>query len=205
VEARTHLRHGGASRRRLTVWAIPGRKALAGTAACVLVAAVALMFAATTTGPQRSFPASVQPIARPIPAVAPSTVLAQQPYIGVACPAPVPFHAARAIAITLACNRVGLAITLRTRAVTAIATINGQPFKLDSAAWSDPPVGGKHKSLSGFLQPAAFPKRGPFKIITDRAGYRNRVTIERLHLVIDYGAGREVQTSLTELGYGGWG
>jgi hypothetical protein len=38
-----------------------------------------------------------------------------------------------------------------------------------------------------------------------KAGYRNRVTIERLHLVIDYGAGREVQTSLTELGYGGWG
>jgi hypothetical protein len=29
--------------------------------------------------------------------------------------------------------------------------------------------------------------------------------MEHVHLVIDYGAGREVQTSLTELGYGGWG
>jgi hypothetical protein len=98
-----------------------------------------------------------------------------------------------------------LAITLRTPAVAATATINGQSFKLDSVAWSDPPVAGKHKSLSGFLQPAAFLTRGPFKIVTDRAGYRTRITIEYVQLVIDYGAGREVHTSLTELGYGGWG
>ena len=103
-----------------------------------------------------------------------------------------------------ACDRVGLAINLRTPAVTATATMNGQSFKLDSAAWSDPPIGGKHKSLAGFLQHARF-LRGPFKTVTFGNGVRQRFTIEHVHLVIDYGAGREVQTSLTELGYGGWG
>ena len=137
--------------------------------------------------------------------VAPWTsVLVDQPWIGVACPAPVPFNAARAIAIARACDRVGLAINLRTRAVTATATIGGQSFKLGSAAWSDPPVGGKHESLSGFLQHARF-LHGPFKTVTFRNGVRQRFTVENVRLVIDYGAGRKVQTFLHELGYGGWG
>jgi hypothetical protein len=102
------------------------------------------------------------------------------------------------------CDRVGLQISLRRRAVAASATINGQSLKLDSAVWSGPPVDSKRKSLSGFLQHARF-LRGPFKTVTFRNGVRQRFTVEHVHLVIDYGGGREVQTSLIELGYGGWG
>jgi hypothetical protein len=88
--------------------------------------------------------------------------------------------------------------------VTARATINGQTFKLDSRAWSDPPVEGKHKSLSGFLQNARF-LHGPFESVSFPTGIRRRFTIENVHLVIDHGAGQEAQTSLRLLGYGGWG
>jgi hypothetical protein len=147
----------------------------------------------------RSRPMSVR-----VATVAPSAVLVQQPYIGVACPAPVPFNAAQAIATARACNRGGLSIALRTPAVTATATINGQSFKLDSSAWSDPPVHGKHRSLAGFLQPARF-LLGPFTTVTYRGRVRQRLTIENVHLVIDYGAGHKVQTSVRLLGYGGWG
>ena len=137
--------------------------------------------------------------------VAPSTVLADQPWIGVACPGPVPFNAARAIAIARACNRVGLMIDLRKPAVRATATINGQTFQLDNRAESSPPLsGGKRTSFAGFLQPARF-LRGPFKTVTSPSGIRQRVTVENLHLVIYYDSGHEAQTNLQELGYGGWG
>ncbi len=168
------------------------RRLTYGAAAFALLLAVGIFLA---VGQQGSPPTRVQPTARPIPTVASSIVLVRQPWIGVACPPPAPF----------ACDRVGLAISLRTRAVAATATINGQSFKLNSREWSDHAVGAKHRALAGFLQPAAFLKRGPFKTITDRAGQRHRVTVEHVHLVIDYGAGRKIQTSIRELGYGGWG
>jgi hypothetical protein len=185
----------------------------------VCVGAAFGIFASADRSSQRSAPTRAQgtslrvrarplrprePTSLVVATVAPSAVIARQPWIGVACPAPVPFNAARAIAIARACDRAGLSIVLRTGAVSATATINGQSFKLDSAHWSDPPVDGKHKSLSGFLQPARF-LHGPFKTVTFRNGVRQRFTIEHVHLVVAYGAGREVQTSLTELGYGGWG
>ena len=204
MEARTHLRHGGAATRRLTVWAIPGREVLAGSLAGALAVAAALLFADATTGPPRSLPTSVHPIVRAIPTVAPSTVLTEKPWIGSSCTGSYSRAAIEASLRVPLCDRVGLAIDLRTRAVTAIASINGQSFKLGSAAPRDVPVGGKRKTLSGFLQHARF-LHGPFKTVTFRNGVRQRFTIEHVHLVIDYGAGREVQTSLTELGYGGWG
>ena len=204
MEARTHLRHGGAPTRRLTVRDIAGRTAVFGITACALVAAAALLFADITTGPQRSLSMSVQPLVQPIPVVAPSTVLTEKPWIGNSCTGSYSRTAIEASLRVPLCDRVGLEISLRTRAVTATATINGQLFKLDNAAWSDPPVGGKHKWLSGFLQHARF-LHGPFKTVTFRNGVRQHFTIERVHLVINYGTGREVQTSLTELGYGGWG
>jgi hypothetical protein len=169
---------------------------------CVVVAVAVFLLAGR--GSQPSAPTQAKPTSRGIPTVAPSSVLAQQPYIGVACPAPVPFNATRAIAIALACDRVGLSLDLRARAVTATATINGQAFNLDSPAWSDPPAGGKHKSLAGFLQPARF-LHGPFTTVTSRRGLQSRVTIENVHLVIDYGGGYMVQTRFRLLGYGGWG
>jgi hypothetical protein len=151
-----------------------------------------------------------QPSTRPhsasltVATVAPSMVLVRQPWIGSSCPGPHSPAAVRASFRVPLCSRVGLMIGLRTRAVSATATINGQRFKLDSAAWSDPPVGGKHEWLSGFLQHARF-LYGPFKTVSFRNGIRQRFTIENVHLVIDYGAGHKVQTSLQLLGYGGWG
>lgn len=150
-----------------------------------------------------------QPSTRPhpasltVPTVAPSTVLADKPYIGIACPGPAPFNAARAIAIARACSRAGMSIVLRAHAVTATATINGQTFELERL-WSFPSGPGKHMTLVGFLHPARF-LHGPFKTVTFRNGIHQRFTVENLHLVIDYGAGHQVQTSMQELGYGAWG
>jgi hypothetical protein len=140
-----------------------------------------------------------------VPTEAPSTVLSRQPWIGNACPGPYSKAAVERTPAVPLCDRVGLMIEPRKPAVTATATINGQTFKLDDRWWSYPPFStGKHTSLAGFLQHARF-LYGPFKTITFRNGVRQRFTIENVHLVIDYGAGHKVQTSIQELGYGGWG
>jgi hypothetical protein len=80
-----------------------------------------------------------------IPTVAPSTVFAKAPYMGVHCPR----------ANSIACDRVGLAIWLRRPAVRVRGTIAGQPVVLD---W----FGDEHRvgpqparrDLDGYLQPA---------------------------------------------------
>ena len=165
----------------------------------VATLAVGIVALQVATRPQRQhLPATAH---GSVPTVAPSAVLADQPHIGLACPAPVPFNAARAIAIARACSRVFMPIVLRTHAVTATATINGQTFEL-RRLWSFPPGPGKQMTLVGFLQPARF-MHGPFKTVTYRNGIRDRFTVENVHLVIDYGAGRKVQTRLQLLGYGG--
>jgi hypothetical protein len=139
------------------------------------------------------------PVARSIatpPTVASATVLARQPYMGMACASPQ----------ALACNRIGLAIWLRARAVTATARFDGESLALDSHKWSDAPVNGKHKFLAGFLQPGPFLNTGPFKALIagmGRSGWQAPIT--RVYLVIDYGAGHEVQTSTNVIGFGGWG
>ena len=147
---------------------------------------------------------TISPVRPPLRTVAPSTVLIEQPWIGTDCPGPHSVAAVKATPAVPLCDRIGLGISLRTRAITATATINGQTFNLDNAKQSDPPVHGRHSYLAGFLQHAAFLKRGPFKTITDKSG-TYRLTIDHIHLVIDYGAGRKLQTSLTELGYSAWG
>ena len=143
-----------------------------------------------------------------VPIVAPSTVLSRQPWIGISCPGR---HSAAAIersAEVPLCSLAGLAINLRKPAVTVTATINGQTFKLDNRIWSSPPLSsGKRISLAGFLEHARF-LHGPFKTVAFRyhgIRYRRTVTVENVHLVIDYGAGHKLQTSLQFLGYGGWG
>src|ERR1700694_5634153 len=57
-----------------------------------------------------------------IPAVAPSGILAEEPYMGISCPVP----------NSVACDRIGLSIRLRTRAFTATATIDGRPPRLNN-------------------------------------------------------------------------
>ncbi len=179
------------------------RKGIVGMVVCA-VAAVAV-FAPADLSSEPSTSMRAQPTSLPVPTVAAATVLSRQPWIGVACPGPVPFNAARALTIARACDRVGLAIELRKPAMAAIATINGQTFNLDNRAESSPPLNtGKRMALAGFLQPARF-LHGPFKTVIYRNDLRQRFTIENVHLMIDYGAGHTVQTSLQLLGYGGWG
>jgi len=129
----------------------------------------------------------------PVPTGAPSAVLAEEPYMGVACPIP----------NSIGCDRVGLSIRLRTRAYSASATIDGRALTLDNSQWSDPPVRGKHEFLGGFLQPAGL-KNGPLKITTDSSGYPRSVTAT-VRLVVDYGGGREVQTTTAVGLHAGWG
>jgi len=200
VEACIQLRSRWAPTRSLTLSTSRRRGALA-AACCALVVFALFVFVCVVSGSHQS----LRPAPRPIPTVAPLAVLTEQPWIGNSCPGP---HSAAAVEATPdvpLCDRIGVGIGLRTPAVTAKASINGQSFKLDNAAESDPPVHGKHRYLAGFLEHAAFLKRGPFKTFTDNAGYRYRLTIDHVHLVIDYGAGHKVQTSVTEFGYGGWG
>jgi hypothetical protein len=128
-----------------------------------------------------------------IPTVDAAAVLAEEPYMGVSCPIP----------NSVTCDRVGLGIELRTRAETGTATIDGRPLTLNNRAWSDAPVGGKHKRLAGFLQPAGL-KNGPLKITTDSRGYHRLVTAT-VHLIVDYGAGRTVQTTTMVGLHEGWG
>jgi hypothetical protein len=159
--------------------------AAAGTAAAVLLALL---------GPGGSGPVA-QSIETP-PTVASATVLARQPYMGMSCTSPQ----------GLVCNRIGVAIWLRTRAVTVTATFDGKSLALDSRKWSDAPVNGKHKFLAGFLQPGPFLNSGPFKALIAGMGRNGwQAPITHVHLVIDYGTGHNVQTSTSVIGFGGWG
>jgi hypothetical protein len=130
---------------------------------------------------------------RQIPTAAPSAVLAEEPYMGISCPIP----------NSIACDRVGFSIHLRTRAFTATATIDGRPLRLDNSAWSDPAVRGRHEFLAGFLKPAGL-KGGELKTTTDPRGYPRPVSAS-VHVIVDYGGGRKIQTTTTVGLHPGWG
>jgi hypothetical protein len=170
------------------------RRRTRGTIAAMLATAIAavLLTHRVTHTPRPSPRPSAQP-AHYVPGETASAVLAEEPYMGVACPIPNSF----------ACDRVGLSIVLRSRAVTATATIDGRPLELDNPTWSDLPVRGKHKLLAGFLHPAEL-KNGPLKTTTDARGYPRPVTAT-VHLVIDYGGGRKLQTTTMVGLHAGWG
>jgi hypothetical protein len=76
--------------------------------------------------------------------VAPGRVLAETPYLGVACREP----------NSLVCDRVGLSVRLRAPATAVSATIDGRPLELDDAGWSGPAHDGRRLVLAGFLHPA---------------------------------------------------
>jgi hypothetical protein len=165
-------------------------RAAAMLGALAAVAVVLLTRAATHPPPSPRTP--VRPTHH-VPSAAASSVLAEEPYMGVACPIP----------NSTACDRVGLSIRLRTRAYSATATIDGRALTLDNRQWSDPPVRGKHEFLAGFLQPAGLGK-GPLKITTDSRGYPRLITAT-VRLVIDYGGGHEIQTTAPVGLHPGWG
>jgi hypothetical protein len=81
--------------------------------------------------------------------VAPSTVLAKSPYLGVRCP----------IANSIACDRVGLAVWLKRPAVSVRATIAGAPLDLDWFGEERRIHGVARRDFDGYLQPAGIVSR----------------------------------------------
>ena len=104
------------------------------------------------------------------------------------------------------CDLIGLAVWLRTGAVSATATIHGEFFRLDSREWSGPAVNGKRTTLAGFLTPGPFVNSGWFRTLIagmGREGWQAPITTVRL--TIDYGGEQSVQTTTRVVGLGGWG
>jgi hypothetical protein len=71
--------------------------------------------------------------------VAPDTLLARAPHMGVSCRRP----------NSIACDRVGLAVWLREAASAVSAEIDGRRFRLDDPEWNGRPL-----SFVGYLRPA---------------------------------------------------
>ncbi|HEX3618590.1 MAG TPA: hypothetical protein VHU61_18735 [Solirubrobacteraceae bacterium] len=119
-------------------------RALGITALATLTAA-AIVIATVEHGP---------PSGSSVPAptvVAASAVLSRPPYMGVRCPG--------ALANSIACDRVGLAVWLKRPAVSVTATIAGAPLVLnhrDEFLW---PGDRPHTSFDGFLKPAGITSR----------------------------------------------
>ena len=177
------------------------RRRIECVAAIVAAGVVATLLALMSPGGGRPGTREMTPppaggVARyPIPSVAPATVLGQQTGMGMACATP-----------SRDCNLVTLGIALRTPAVAATATFDGQRLALDSRKWSDAPVNGKHRFLAGSLQPGPFLKTPPFKTLIAGIGKNGwQAPITRVHLLIDYGSGHKVQTTTSIIGFGGWG
>jgi hypothetical protein len=159
----------------------------------VLGALTAVLLTSGAAHKPRPSPQTLGQPARHIPTAPSSAVLAEEPYMGVACSIP----------NSIACDRVGLSIRLRTRAYSATATIDGRALSLDNRLWSDPPLRGRHESLGGFLQPAGL-KNGALKTTTDSRGDPQPVTAT-IHLIVDYGGGRKIQTTTAVGLHAGWG
>jgi hypothetical protein len=107
---------------------------------------------------------------RPRPMAPPGRLaLAADPYVGIACGIP----------NDIACDRVGIAVTLEKPAATVTATINGQaltlrlpcgarPYNETCASYCRRAVCGT--SFEGFLQPAGL-LDGPLEVTPDRGRY----------------------------------
>jgi hypothetical protein len=82
--------------------------------------------------------------------VAPASVLSEGPYLGVACPQP----------NAIACDRVGLAVSLKRPAISVDATIAGQALKLDWFGEQPRFASTKPRTaFAGYLQPAGLTTR----------------------------------------------
>ena len=119
-----------------------------------------------------------------------SDVLARDPYMGVSCGIP----------NSIACDRVGLSVSLRQPAVAVTATIAGAPVRLDDRQWSGPRRSGLRTLFAGFLQPAGIISRmrvrpdpgSPTTWEANRAVPAVLPPPANVRLRIDYGHGRVV-------------
>jgi hypothetical protein len=83
-------------------------------------------------------------------------LLSREPYVGVSC----------RISNSFACDRVGLAVWLRTPAVRVDAAIAARGLELDDPDWSGPVEDGERRMFAGFLQPAGLID-GPLEVTPD--------------------------------------
>jgi hypothetical protein len=171
---------------------------------CFVAAALVIAFAAALglvlRGHAPGFSRTVGVRWPAAPSVAPGTVLAAPPYLGVACP----------VANSISCDRVGLAVVLRRPAFSVKATIAGWPLRLDYRG--DLPARSQRarREFDGFLQPAGIvthlhvrPAAGePSMWFGDVSQpWPNPL----VRLLIDYGHGRRVTTRLSVPLATGWG
>jgi hypothetical protein len=124
-------------------------------------------------------------------------VLAQAPYMGVACVMP----------NWIGCDRIGLAVWLRRPALAVSANVDGSPFDLNDARWSGQARGGRRTMFAGFLQPAGLTTRiavRPLPFTIDRWLGSNAPTPTVL-LKITYAPRNIVRTHVTVTLKAGWG
>jgi hypothetical protein len=126
---------------------------------------------------------------------APSAVLSQAPYMGVHC----------AVANSIACDRVGLAVWLKRRAYSVVAWIDGRRVLLDWFGDQRIEPAGLRKAFTGYLHPAGIvssmhvqPLAGSDLWMGDQA------PVAFVRLLIDYGRGRHVATRLGVQLAAGW-
>lgn len=124
--------------------------------------------------------------------VSAAAVLGQAPYLGVSCPA----------ANSTACDRVGLAVWLRTPARSVNVTIDGRRFSLNDPTWSGPARNGLRRMFAGFLQPAGL-RRGPLRVPLRWAGSPPVAVSARIVVTSPDGTQKKV---VTRIGLSaGWG
>jgi hypothetical protein len=129
--------------------------------------------------------------------VRPSQVLSRPPYLGVACPRPNRF----------ACDRVGLAVSLRHASEAVTATVDGRRFPLADPRWSGARRDGRRRMFAGFLRPAGL-LHGPLALPADDGPGRwiGRRPVEAgVGLTIRRSGRFYVRTSLVVPLAAGWG
>lgn len=99
-------------------------------------------------------------------AVAADEVIRGVPYMGIACPYPAPD--------ALACDRVGLSVSLTEPAHRVTATVGGKEFALDDPAYSGRLRNGESSQFAGYLHPADLREPGPLHVLGRRRPGRDR-------------------------------
>lgn len=138
--------------------------ALATVASAIAVAIVAGLASIGSRSSGSSIPDGVE-------AVAPSAVLSGGPYVGVSCP----------VANSIACDRVGLAVTLKHPAESVTATIAGARLTMNYRGDLRYRGAAPRTEFDGFLQPAGIVSRFHVKPVEGSVVYRSH---GHLHIAV---------------------
>jgi hypothetical protein len=165
--------------------------------ALAAVLAVVGVLAATdaTVSPPRPVSAGIQAPPGTV-VVAPAAVFAQDPYMGVHCPA----------ANSITCDRLGLALWLKRPALAVTATINGRALAMNRFGDQLVAPGRPRTEFDGYLQPAGLRTSiGVHPIAGTDLWDGDPTPYPMVWLLIDYGAGHRVLTHLRVPLAAGWG